>query len=203
MRLHNNLSMLTDFYEFTMANGYLKAGIADTTAYFDMFFRKIPDGGGYAIMAGVEQLVDYLKNLKFDKDDIEFNNRLSLLSYLGILVLIPLFLVKYSRYSRFHANQGILLIIYNLLIGVITWVIRAVLGLIGTGIVWVMGKIASRVLFLLKVGGFIAGALSVLGWVLTVLISATAIFLMVVGIINAVKGRAKELPLIGRIKLIK
>lgn len=140
---------------------------------------------------------------KFDKDDIEFNNRLSLLSYLGILVLIPLFLVKYSRYSRFHANQGILLIIYNLLIGVITWVIRAVLGLIGTGIVWVMGKIASRVLFLLKVGGFIAGALSVLGWVLTVLISATAIFLMVVGIINAVKGRAKELPLIGRIKLIK
>ena len=72
MRLHNNLSMLTDFYEFTMANGYLKAGIADTTAYFDMFFRKIPDGGGYAIMAGVEQLVDYLKNLKFDKDDIAY-----------------------------------------------------------------------------------------------------------------------------------
>ena len=140
---------------------------------------------------------------KFDKDDIEFNNRLSLLSYLGILVLIPLFLVKYSRYSRFHANQGILLIIYNLLISVITWVIRAVLGLIGTGIVWVLGKIAARVAFLLKVGGFIAGALSVLGWVLTVIISATAIFLMVVGIINAVKGRAKELPLIGRIKLLK
>ncbi|MBQ5760547.1 MAG: nicotinate phosphoribosyltransferase, partial [Clostridia bacterium] len=72
MRLHTNLSMLTDFYEFTMANGYLKAGIADTTAYFDMFFRKIPDGGGYAIMAGVEQLVDYLKNLSFDKDDIAY-----------------------------------------------------------------------------------------------------------------------------------
>ncbi|MBR4874905.1 MAG: nicotinate phosphoribosyltransferase, partial [Clostridia bacterium] len=72
MRLHTNLSMLTDFYEFTMANGYLKAGIADTVAYFDMFFRKIPDGGGYAIMAGVEQLVDYLKNLKFDADDIAY-----------------------------------------------------------------------------------------------------------------------------------
>ncbi|MEA4919609.1 MAG: nicotinate phosphoribosyltransferase [Clostridiaceae bacterium] len=72
MGLHTNLSMLTDFYEFTMANGYLKSGIADTVAYFDMFFRKIPDGGGYAIMAGVEQLVDYLKNLSFDESDIEY-----------------------------------------------------------------------------------------------------------------------------------
>ena len=72
MNLHTNLSMLTDFYEFTMANGYLKSGIADTVAYFDMFFRKIPDGGGYAIMAGVEQLVDYLKNLHFDREDIEY-----------------------------------------------------------------------------------------------------------------------------------
>ena len=140
---------------------------------------------------------------KFDKDDIEFNNRLSTLSYLGILVLIPLFLVKYSRYSRFHANQGILLIIYNLAIGLITWIIRAVLGLIGTGIVFLFGKIAARVAFLIKVAGIVAGGLSVLGWVLTVLISATALFLMVVGIINAAKGRAKELPLIGRVKLLK
>ena len=140
---------------------------------------------------------------KFDKDDIEFNNRLSTLSYLGILVLIPLFLVKYSRYSRFHANQGILLIIYNLAIGLITWIIRAVLGLIGTGIVFLFGKIAARVAFLIKVAGIVAGGLSVLGWVLTVLISATAVFLMVVGIINAAKGRAKELPLIGRVKLLK
>ena len=140
---------------------------------------------------------------KFDKDDIEFNNRLSTLSYLGILVLIPLFLVKYSRYSRFHANQGILLIIYNLAIGLITWIIRAVLGLIGTGIVFLFGKIAARVAFLIKVAGIVAGGLSVLGWVLTVLISATAVFLMVLGIINAAKGRAKELPLIGRVKLLK
>lgn len=72
MALHDNLSMLTDFYEFTMANGYLKSGIADTIAYFDMFFRKIPDNGGYAIMAGVEQLVDYLKNLSFDESDINY-----------------------------------------------------------------------------------------------------------------------------------
>ena len=67
-----NLTMLTDFYELTMANGYFANGFQDTICYFDMFFRKVPDNGGFAIMAGVEQLVNYLKNLKFTDEDIEF-----------------------------------------------------------------------------------------------------------------------------------
>lgn len=67
-----NLTMLTDFYEITMANGYFSHGYKDTIAYFDMFFRQIPDGGGFAIMAGVEQLIDYLSNLKFTDDDIDY-----------------------------------------------------------------------------------------------------------------------------------
>ena len=67
-----NLTMLTDFYELTMANGYLKSGLKDNIAYFDMFFRRIPDNGGYAIMAGLEQLINYLKDLKFTEEDIEY-----------------------------------------------------------------------------------------------------------------------------------
>ncbi len=67
-----NLTMLADFYEFTMANGYFENGMEDTIAYFDMFFRSIPDGGGFAIMAGVEQLIGYLQNLKFYDEDIEY-----------------------------------------------------------------------------------------------------------------------------------
>ena len=67
-----NLALLTDFYELTMANGYFKHGLKDRIAYFDMFFRRIPDDGGFAIMAGLEQLIEYLKNLKFDDEDIEF-----------------------------------------------------------------------------------------------------------------------------------
>lgn len=67
-----NLSMLTDFYEFTMANGFFVDGLGDRIAYFDMFFRKIPDNGGFAIMAGVEQLIEYLKELRFTDEDIEF-----------------------------------------------------------------------------------------------------------------------------------
>lgn len=67
-----NHTLLTDFYEITMANGYLEHGMGDRIAYFDMYFRKVPDGAGFAIMAGVEQLIDYLKNLKFDKSDIDY-----------------------------------------------------------------------------------------------------------------------------------
>lgn len=67
-----NHTMLTDFYELTMANGYFRDGMGDKIAYFDMFFRQVPDGAGFAIMAGVEQLIEYLENLKFEKEDIEF-----------------------------------------------------------------------------------------------------------------------------------
>ncbi len=68
--LNFNHSLLIDFYELTMSNGYLERGEADKIACFEMFFRKIPDKGGYAIMAGIEQLLIYLKDLKFTADDI-------------------------------------------------------------------------------------------------------------------------------------
>ncbi|WP_169008007.1 nicotinate phosphoribosyltransferase [Faecalispora jeddahensis] len=67
-----NLTMLTDFYEITMANGYFTNGFEDKIVYFDMFFRKIPDGGGFAIMAGVQQLVEYLQNLSFTPQDLDY-----------------------------------------------------------------------------------------------------------------------------------
>lgn len=66
-----NLTMLMDFYELTMANGYFTNGMKDKIVYFDMFFRKVPDNGGFAIMAGLRQLTDYLKNLRFTQKDIE------------------------------------------------------------------------------------------------------------------------------------
>jgi nicotinate phosphoribosyltransferase len=69
---NGNLTMLTDFYELTMANGYLESGMKEKIAYFDMFFRKVPDDGGFAIMAGVEQFIQYIKELRFEKEDIEY-----------------------------------------------------------------------------------------------------------------------------------
>ncbi len=70
--VQRNLTLLTDFYELTMANGYLANGYRDTIAYFDMFFRKVPNEGGFAIMAGVQQLVEYVRNLSFTKEDLDY-----------------------------------------------------------------------------------------------------------------------------------
>ena len=74
-KCNRNLSMLMDFYELTMANGYLNSGLREKVAYFDMFFRRVPDKGGFAIMAGVQQLIEYLKSLKFCDDDIIYLKR--------------------------------------------------------------------------------------------------------------------------------
>ena len=67
-----NLTMLCDFYELTMGNGYLRAGLGDRITCFDVFYRQVPDDGGYAIAAGLEQIVDYIQNLHFDAEDIAY-----------------------------------------------------------------------------------------------------------------------------------
>ncbi len=67
-----NLTMLTDFYELTMANGYFEHGLGEKIGYFDMFYRTIPDKGGFVIMCGVEQVIDYMKKLKFTDEDIAY-----------------------------------------------------------------------------------------------------------------------------------
>ena len=67
-----NFAMLCDFYEFTMSNGYFKNGFYEKNVYFDVFFRKVPDDGGFAIAAGLEQVIDYIKELRFEDEDIEY-----------------------------------------------------------------------------------------------------------------------------------
>ena len=64
--------MLCDYYELTMGNGYFRKGMGEQKVYFDLFFRKVPDGGGFAIAAGLEQVVEYIQNLHFDDEDIEY-----------------------------------------------------------------------------------------------------------------------------------
>ena len=67
-----NLTMLCDFYELTMGNGYFQQGYKDRICYFDVFYRQCPDGGGFAIAAGLEQIIDYIKNLHFSAEDIAY-----------------------------------------------------------------------------------------------------------------------------------
>ena len=69
---NQRLELVADFYEYTMSNGYLNKKMENQIAYFDVFFRKVPDEGGYAIIAGLEQIINYIKNLSFDEEDINY-----------------------------------------------------------------------------------------------------------------------------------
>ena len=114
---------------------------------------------------------------EFDKADIEKNKGMSVLAYFGPLVLIPIFAAKDSKFARYHSNQGLTLLIaavaYSILYGILSTIIYA--------ISWRLGFIVS-----------IIGLVSILFTVLAI-----------IGIINAVNGRAKELPIIGKYKILK
>lgn len=75
-----NLTMLCDFYELTMGNGYFEKGYKDKICYFDVFFRQCPDNGGFAIAAGLEQIIDYIQNLHFSAEDIDYLRKRNLFS---------------------------------------------------------------------------------------------------------------------------
>ena len=90
-----NYTLLCDFYELTMANGYFELGKADEISYFDVFYRKVPDGGGFAIAAGLEQVIDYIKKLKFTDEDI---------SYLRSKKLFSEAFLEYLRNFRFTGD---------------------------------------------------------------------------------------------------
>ena len=93
--VRENYTMLCDFYEMTMGNGYLLSGKQDTVCYFDMFFRSVPDGGGFAIAAGLQQVIEYIKDLHFSDEDIEMLRQKGCFSeeYL-----------TYLRHFKFHGD---------------------------------------------------------------------------------------------------
>lgn len=72
MNNKRNLSLLSDFYEFTMANGYYQKGMKDTEAVFDAFYRRNPDDAGFSIFAGLNDIIEYIDNLHFSSEDIEY-----------------------------------------------------------------------------------------------------------------------------------
>lgn len=77
---NRNLSMLCDFYELTMSNGYFENGFYKKNTYFDVFFRKVPDNGGFAIAAGLEQIIEYIEHLHFTEEDLVYLNSKNMFS---------------------------------------------------------------------------------------------------------------------------
>jgi len=112
---------------------------------------------------------------QFDSKDIQDNKVMALLSYLGILVLVPIFAAKGSKFARFHANQGVVLLICE----VVWQVIATILSMIFTS----MG-------------------LAFVGMILS-LVSLVFFVLAIIGIVNAVQGKAKQLPVIGKYTILK
>ncbi|MEG1154043.1 MAG: nicotinate phosphoribosyltransferase, partial [Ruthenibacterium sp.] len=90
-----NLTLLMDFYELTMAGGYFEEGYTDKVGVFDMFFRRIPDDGGFAIAAGLAQFCEIIDDLHFDEDDIDYLRGKNCFSE-GFL--------DYLRHFTFHCN---------------------------------------------------------------------------------------------------
>ena len=95
-----NYTMMCDFYELTMINGYFESGLTEQICYFDVFFRSIPDSGGFAICAGLEQIIEYIQNLHFSEADLaylrskrifkeDFLNYLKTFSFTGDIYAIP------------------------------------------------------------------------------------------------------------------
>lgn len=123
--------------------------------------------------------MDYTNN--YLEQDIKDGKGMSVLSYFGLLILIPLFIPKYREnpYVRFHMNQGAIILILSVAINLIGEILCAILKLIALG--------------------FVAGVLGVVIDILQVLIFV----LMVIGIVNVVNGRAKDLPVVGGIRIIK
>ena len=115
---------------------------------------------------------------EFAPDDIQKNKGMALLSYIGILFIIPLLAAKDSKFAKFHVNQGLVLFIAELVCSIAVWIVSAIL----------------RFIPIVRV---------FLPAVLTTLVSLAALAFMIIGILNAVNGRAKELPLIGSLKILQ
>ena len=132
--------------------------------------------------AQVDAVLEKFKNTtdhteQFSREDIEQNKAMAILAYLGILVLVPIFAAKDSRFARFHANQGLMLLITM----VSYWIIEQILNAVFFAIWWGLGSIFSILLNLVYV---------------------LFVVYIVLGIVNAAKGEAKELPVIGRITIL-
>ncbi|MCF2557524.1 nicotinate phosphoribosyltransferase [Fournierella massiliensis] len=93
--IKRNLTTMTDFYELTMSAGYLEEGYQDKICVFDMFFRRVPDGGGFAIMAGLEQFIQAVDNLHFTQEDLEYLRSTGVFSELFL---------EYLKDFRLHCN---------------------------------------------------------------------------------------------------
>ena len=158
---------------------------------------------GYAMNSAeapqAESFTEKIKNLnntadttaEYDGDDITQNKAMAMLAYIGFLVLIPIFGAKNSKFARFHANQGLNLMIAEALYNVCCFIINIILGTISA----IVMAISFKLSFIVALLGLISSILSLINFVF--------VALLIIGIVNVANGRAKELPIIGKFRILK
>ena len=114
----------------------------------------------------------------YDASDIESNKIVAALSYLGILIIVPLLAAPQSKFARFHVNQGLLLLLISIVVNIVS------------GIVTVIAAFIAEILATLV--GFVFGVVSLVLFIM-----------LIIGVVNAAQGKAKELPLIGKFRILK
>ena len=127
------------------------------------------------------------RTAEFDQNDIQQNKVMAVLAYLSWLVLVPILAAKESKFARFHANQGLVLAIAEIVLGIVNGVISAILG----------------ALTAIPAIGVLFGILSVLVGIVFWVLGIVCFIFSILGIINAAQGQAKELPLIGKFTILK
>ncbi len=142
--------------------------------------ENVGKNGNNAGNSGFEESFRKINNTpdrtnEFDKNDIDQNKGMAILSYIGFLVLIPIFAAKNSKYARYHSNQGLILFLCEIGVGIVEGIIGGIFGLIG---LWFIGSI------------------------INLLLSLAVLALIILGLYNAATGKAKELPIIGKYKLL-
>lgn len=133
----------------------------------------------------VENITDKVASLNnttdstedFDKKDIEQNKIMAILAYLSWLVIIPIFAAPKSKFARFHANQGLVLALTE----IVWWIVQGILSSVLYSISWRLGFIVN-ILSLVNIAFFV---------------------MAIIGIVNAVNGRAKDLPIVGKFRILK
>lgn len=150
--------------------------------------KEIPDGANNCPNCGAptgstqQNAQDFVNNImntpdttsQFDQQDINDNKAMAILAYLHILVLVPLLAAPNSKFARYHTNQGFILFIFAVAVEIICTIIGFI-PFVGGPIAWLVGVICH------------------LAW----------LALVIIGIINAINGKAKELPIVGKISIIK
>lgn len=152
-----------------------------------------------AKLAGITDTPD--STSEYDPNDISQNKVYAILAYIGILFLVPILGAPKSKFARFHANQGIVLFIAEAALGIVSTIFSLIFGALKTA--FMTAHVVANLTGGISFPYVLVSIISVIFTIVFVIIGIFLLFLVIIGIINAAQGKAKEVPLLGKLKILK